>query len=288
MPLQDHAADLPDATVRQRHPFDRERFADLVRYICWICEDPRVLGLDRLSRILWYVDRSLYLTRDRVATGASYLRHRNGPLARPLAAVLHELERAGLIAQRARVGEGKPDLLVSLSKPGLGRFEPEEISLVEAVTRAICFDPRATIPERDAHDVVLQAARPGEVVPYFSVFAGRSGQPGAGDLAWAIRESGRSHGKPASLPRTAAGSRESQAVEALLWHLLRDPALGMSLPGTAISWFVHKQHAVPGCGASDLTVLYRFEADELVLGGLRRTPAGHDGEDEDEDGDEPG
>ena len=81
-----------------------------------------------------------------MATGASYVRHRSGPWARPLEAVLRELERKGLVAQRARVVDHEPDLLVSLAKPDLGGFDPEEISLVEAMTRAICFDSRASIP----------------------------------------------------------------------------------------------------------------------------------------------
>ena len=79
MRQQDYAGEVPDGWLRHGQQFDRQRFADLVRYICWICEDPRVLGLERLNRILWYVDRNLYLSKDRVATGASYLRYRSGP-----------------------------------------------------------------------------------------------------------------------------------------------------------------------------------------------------------------
>lgn len=287
---QDHAGEIPEAWLRQRQPFDRERFALLVRYVCWICEDPRVLGVDRLNRVLWYVDRNLYLARDRVATGATYLRHRAGPWARPFEATLRELERAGLIAQRARVGDGQPDLLVSLAKPDLARFEPEEISLVEAVTRALCFDARASVPDREAHDAVLRAARLGEAIPYFTVFAGRPGEPTPADLAWAVRETGRKEGgaRPARAAAQPAptGGRQRQAVEALLWHLLREPSLGSSLPATSLSWFVHKQRAAPGSGASDVTVLYRFEADELALGGLRLTPPG--AEDDDDAEEEPG
>ena len=84
MQAQDYAAELPDADFRRSHAFRRERFERLVQYVCWICEDPRALGLERLNRILWYVDRTVFLTRDRVATGATYLRHRGGPWAKPL------------------------------------------------------------------------------------------------------------------------------------------------------------------------------------------------------------
>ena len=58
-------------------------------------------------------------------------------------------------------------------------------------------------------------------------------------------------------------------MQALLWHILRDPSLGASLPsGGAGSWFVYRQHGVSGPGGvPDLSAVYRLDADELVLGG---------------------
>lgn len=273
----DYAGEIPDLVFRERHPFRRRRFETLVQYVCWICEDPRVLGLERLNRILWYVDRILYLTHDRVATGASYVRNRGGPWARPLEAVLRELERKGLVAQRARVGDREPDLLLSLSKPDLGGFDPEDISLVEAITRAICFDGRSSIPGREAHESVLQAARLGEAIPYFTVFAGRPGESHAGDVAWALRECER-RATPAKLA-SPLPDRLQQAMQALLWHLLRDPSLGNSLPAAGSeSWFVYRQQAAAGSGLPDLTAVYRLDADELVFGGIR--VAGSEDEDD--------
>ena len=288
MRVQDYAGDLPDAAFRRQHVFRRQRFEVLVQYICWICEDPRALGLERLNRILWYVDRNLYLTRDRVATGASYLRHRSGPWARPLEAVLRDLERRGLVAQRARVGDHEPDLLVSLAKPDLNGFDPEEISLVEAVTRALCFDNRSSIAFREAHDAVLQAARLGETVPYFTVFAGRAGNLSPTDFAWAIRESERRPGKRAEAVSQPLNGRAELAMQALLWHILRDPSLGASLPsGGAGSWFVYRQQGVSGSGGvPDLSAVYRLDADELVLAGIR--VAADDQEEMDEDENEAG
>ena len=191
MRQQDYAADLPEAGLRNSQPFRRQRFETLVQYVCWICEDPRMLGLDRLHRILWYVDRNRYLTRGRVATGASYLRHRAGPWARPMEAVLRELERRGVVVQRARVGDREPDLLLALAKPELGGFDPEEISLVEAVTRAICFDARSSIPHRDAHDAILRRPARARCCPTSASSPAGPARSRAGDLAWAARESER-------------------------------------------------------------------------------------------------
>ena len=280
MQAQDYAAELPDVDFRRSHGFRRERFERLVQYVCWICEDPRALGLERLNRILWYVDRTVFLTRDRVATGATYVRHRCGPWAKPLESVLRDLERRGLVAQRPRVGDREPDLLVSLAKPDLAGFDAEEISLVEAMTRALCFDERSTIAFRDAHDTILGAARLGEVIPYFTVFAGRPAETSGADLAWAIRESERRKAAKVPAPAEAPTGRLRAAVDGLLWHLLRDPSLGASLPaGGPGSWFVYRQHGVKDARVPDLACVYRLEADELVLGGIR--VAVDDEEDED-------
>ena len=278
MRQQDYAGEVPEAWFRQSHRFARRQFEFLVQYICWICEDPRVLGVERLNRILWYVDRNTYLIRDRVATGATYVRHRNGPWARPLEAVLRDLEHKGLVAQRVRVGNREPDLLVALVKPDLGRFDPEEISLVEAVTRAVCFDSCSSIPCREAHDAVLQAARLGEVIPYFTVFAGRQGELTATDIMWAVRESDRQGKDPGKLKVDLPSTKLREATEALLWHLLRDPSRGASLPATSASWFAYRQLGVAGSGVPDVTVVYRFDADELVLGGLRIAGGAEDDE----------
>lgn len=278
MRASDLAGDLPDVAFRRRHAFRRDRFETLVQYVCWICEDPRALGLERLNRILWYVDRTLFLTRDRVATGATYARHRGGPWARPLEAVLRDLERRGLVAQRPRIGDREPDLLVSLARPDLAGFDPEEISLVEAVTRALCFDNRATVALRDAHDAVLGAARLGEVIPYFTAFAGRAAETTPGDVLWAIRQSERSPGARPAETAEPPSERVRAAMEGMLWHLLRDPSLGASLPaGGAGSWFVYRQRGHAEAGVPDLACVYRLDADELVLGGVRIA-----GDDEDE------
>ena len=55
----------------------------------------------------------------------------------------------------------------------------------------MCFDSRATEALRDAHDAVLAAARLGEVIPYFTVFAGRPAETTPDDVLWAIRQSER-------------------------------------------------------------------------------------------------
>ena len=270
MQAQDYAAELPDADFRRSHAFRRERFERLVQYVCWICEDPRALGLERLNRILWYVDRTVFLTRDRVATGATYVRHRGGPWAKPLESVLRDLERRGLVAQRARVGDREPDLLVSLAKPDLAGFDAEEISLVEAMTRALCFDQRSTIAFRDAHDTILRRGAAGRGDPLFHRLLrparrDQRGRPRLGDPRERAAQGREGAPHRPRRPRAACAPRST----ALLWHLLRDPSLGASLPaGGAGSWFVYRQHGVKDAGRAGPRL--RLSA------GSRRAGAGRD------------
>ena len=130
-----------------------------------------------------------------------------------------------------------------------------------------------------AHDTILGAARLGEVILYFTVFAGRPAETSGADLAWAIRESERRKAAKVPAPAEAPTGRLRAAVDGLLWHLLRDPSLGTCSPGGPGSWFVYRQHGVKDARVPDLACVYRLEADELVLGGIR--VAVDDEEDED-------
>ena len=146
--------------------------------------------------------------------------------------------------------------------------------------------PRSLFAKRI--DAVLQAARLGETIPYFTVFAGRAGNLSPTDFAWAIRESERRLGKRAEAVSQPLNGRAELAMQALLWHILRDPSLGASLPsGGAGSWFVYRQQGVSGSGGvPDLSAVYRLDADELVLAGIR--VAADDQEEMDEDENEAG
>ena len=211
------ASDLPATAgrcFRRSHAFRRDRFETLVQYVCWICEDPRALGLERLNRILWYVDRTVCSD----PRSGRHRRHLHPPsrraVGRPLEAVLRDLERRGLVAQRPRVGDREPDLLVSLARPDLAGFDPEEISLVEAVTRALCFDQRATvaIARRARRDPGCGAAGRGDSLLHRVLRPARP-RPVPADLAWAIRQSERRKGNQAARPAEAPTGRVRAAVE---------------------------------------------------------------------------
>ena len=260
--------------------FRRTRFRRAVNYVCWICDDPRTLGLQRLSFILWYADRNLYLRRGRPLGGATYLRHHPGPRALPLDAQLRELERDGLIARRQHGSGTEVDLLFALGPPDLAALDAEEVGELEAAMRGVCLDARATIPHRMAHDTVWRAALIGETLPYFTVYAGRSGDLCPADLQWAAREVNASASADTPSISGAEHPHGAEVIAALLWHLRREPAIGTSLPAGEGSWFVHKQAGIAEVSIPEVTVVYRFELDELVPAAIRLGPVPDELDDE--------
>lgn len=275
-------------TMRER--FDRDRFRALIQYICWICEDPRTLGTHRLNLVLWYSDRSIYLESGRPITGATYIRQQTGPHARPLQPMLAELEKDGVIARRLADRSGGVDLLFAIQRPDLTRFKPEEISIVETVTRVVCLDPRGSIAHQTAHDRVWQAAQIGEMLPYFTVFAGRPGDILAADIDWAmhmlhprdgVTPADRNNDLLEMIRTDAVDNRYQEAVEAALWHLHRDPSIGISLPTTKASWFIYKQAGLMHLAVPDVIIVYGFDVNELSLEAMRLGSAEDDVDGED-------
>jgi hypothetical protein len=272
--------------VPARDRFNRDRFRALVHYVVWICEDPRSLGPHRLNRVLWYSDRNVYLESGRPITGATYIRQQGGPQARPLQPMLVELEKDGVIARRLADRSGEFDLLFAIRRPDLSHFKADEISVVEAVTRVVCLDSRGSIAHQAAHDRVWQAAQIGEVLPYFTVFAGRPGDILASDIDWGMRMLHPREGRtPAGTnePPMMAGAgklvdRHQEAVDAALWHLNRDPSIGISLPATRASWFIYKQAGLAHLAVPDVVVVYGFDVDEFMLETVRLGSADDDDE----------
>lgn len=265
-------------TARTKERFDRDRFRALVHYICWVCDNPRSLGPKRLSRVLWYSERNVYLETGRWLSGATYVRQQFGPHPRPLEPMLHELEAAGAIARRLADSSDEFDLLFAVQRPDLSRFKPEEISIVEAVIRVICLEARGMVAHQVAHDEVWRIASIGEPLPHYSVFAGRPGDILPVDIEWAMRVT-RSPRRDEPAPADdemveltsleAADTLKLEAIEAVRWHLNHDPSIGISLPASDASWFIYKQAHHQPLSVPEVVVVYRFDVEELLLEALR-------------------
>jgi hypothetical protein len=164
------------------------------------------------------------------------------------------------------------DLFFALKRPSLHLLTGDQISAVEAIARSVVFDVRAAIPNRAAHDRVARIAQIGETVPYFTVFSGRPAEILRADIAWAIAEAGRSSAdQPAVVGdrRDVSEGRTDEALDALLWHVGHEPSAGISLPNVETSWFLYKQLGCREAGVPDMLIMYKFDLEELIVGGLR-------------------
>lgn len=254
----------------ERLRFDRTKFRALVHYVCWVCEDPRLLGPVKLGRLLWYAERNEYIDSGQQLSGATFVKRSYGPAPRALDAVLRELEKDRVIATRSRDRDSEGTQYFAMVKPDVSLLRAEQISSIERIIRGVCFEGSTSIPHQAAHDRISRVAAIGESLPCYTAFAGEPGAIWERDIAWAINQV-----RLVSLERRLEELRELQArserVEeaclGLWWHLSRDPSVGTSLPGIRDSFFVYKQAGIT-VGIPDILTVYTLDLDELIMTGL--------------------
>jgi hypothetical protein len=67
----------------------------------------------------------------------------------------------------------------------------------------------------------------------------------------------------------SVNNRCQEAIDAALWHLQRDPSIGISLPSTMASWFIYKQAGLEHLAVPDVVIVYRFDVSEFLLESIR-------------------
>jgi Protein of unknown function (DUF4065) len=263
---------VPQRRVNPRIKFDRDRFKALVHYICWRCEDPRILGPMKLNKVLWYTDRIHYLRAGQPVTGATYVKQQSGPAARALGPVIDELEKEGGVATRERSWSSDMTQYFARQEPNLSVFKPQEISLVDSVIEAVCL--RDALPSTDARAdaQVWRLAHIGETLPYCTVFAARPGEITKRDLDWAIDQirNGRGEINLKELEELSAlNPRIEEAYAALDWHLSRDLSIGIQVPVSNASFFAYKQSGNGPLSLPSILVLYTVDLNEPVVCRIR-------------------
>lgn len=249
--------------------FNSRSFKTVVHYVCWMCEDPRTLTIEKLNWTLWYIDRSIYLQKGKGLTSATYRKFPEGPMAVPTSAAVRELEKEGALARR--VDEDGNHRFFATKKPDISLLQAEQVSLLDSIIHKTCLGADSHIAGQEGHDRVFRVARIGEEIPYFTVLAGRSGHLTDDDIQWTAEriKSPRQSLLVSDFDSLRRAHRRAiHACAALVWHILREPEVGSSLFAPKSSWFVYKQQGVH-CDVPDLTAVYTFLMDELVFGGLR-------------------
>lgn len=178
--------------------FDRQKFLDLVHYVCHKADDPSVLGAVKLNKVLWYSDVIHFMVTGSSITGEEYIKRQLGPVPRHIVAAVDQLVFDG------RVARGKVDYFgfvkseyIALKEPDLSRFTADEISRIDDAFEHVCLNHTAKSVSDETHDVVWKLAEIGEVMPYATVFATAQGEIDEDDLAWAAAAFGQAMPAPA-------------------------------------------------------------------------------------------
>jgi hypothetical protein len=171
----------------------------LVHYICARCDDPNRLGATRLNKVLWYSDVLAFAATGASITGASYVKRQFGPVPRSILEARARLRQSGAIIERkVPYGNQQQTQVIALSEPDISSFSADQISLVDRVIQAICFNHAATSISWLSHDLVWESARIGEEIPMrAAAFAGAIGEIDETDMEWATGEIARIEGNMA-------------------------------------------------------------------------------------------
>jgi len=170
-------------------PFEEEKFKHLVHYICYRCHDPSMLGATKLNKVLLRSDLSAFVQWGKPITGETYKKQQFGPTPKHIQPVLKTLKKEGAIVERNAMFFGYPKKeYIALTKPDLGLFTADEISIVDEAIDYICREKTAKAASDETHDAIWELALIGEDIPYYAVFASQLGEITDEDLRWATKK----------------------------------------------------------------------------------------------------
>jgi len=170
--------------------FNKEKFKNLVLYICDKCE-PKELGSTKLNKVLLYTDMFSYVYLEKPVTGETYVKRQFGPVPKNILAILNELEmsRQLVIKESNYFGYDKKEY-IALEKPDLTQFTGQEISLIDAMIEVICKEHTAKTISEASHDRIWELAEIGEEIPYEAFLASEIGEIDKEDIEWAMESAG--------------------------------------------------------------------------------------------------
>jgi hypothetical protein len=274
-------APTPNRRTSQRPGFNRVKFKALVHYICWRCEDPRLLGTVKLNKVLWHAERIWHLRSGQPIAGATYLKQQFGAVAKSLAPLVMELEKEGALTTRERSHGSTSMQYFARFEPDLSVFTAPEISVVDSLIETICFQAAPSPVDLTVDDQVWKLAQIGETLPYYTIFAARPAEILKRDMDWAVDHVSRGIGEP-KLEEveeiTKLNPRIDEAYAALEWHLTRDPSAGLPIPVSNTSFFLYKQSHNTPLTVPGIAVIYTIDLNEVVICRVRFDPNEEDEE----------
>ena len=260
---------------------DPSPLQQVAHYVCWVCDDPRLLDPGRLHRIVWYAERSLVLKNGGQLTGATFVKRPSGPVCPLLGPALSALERANRLAIRQYSHTRDEEQYFATMPPELDTLSADTISILDLCIWAVCWE-HAWVPRQRAHEDVLAVARLGEELPAYTAYAGATAPIEDEDLTWAMRQSNH---LPHQVDYTelndvrARDARIGDAFSAIEWFVERRPEAGTLLPGLQKQLYYYKQKGLIATDLPDIGVVFEIEQGRGKVRGYHFTFPDVQGED---------
>lgn len=165
----------------------REKLKALVHYIADAVPQA-MLGKLKLNKVLWFSDREMYLRAGNTITGETYLKYPEGPVAKHILGVLHELETEGkVVSRKARVIDYDRIEYISLKTPDISLFTAGEMDVVGRQIAWITPMSAASVSKK-SHDRAWELADDRQEIPMFSVLTVNTRDLTPSDMEWALSE----------------------------------------------------------------------------------------------------
>lgn len=162
-----------------------ERMKDIVHYV--ISNDKKQeLGAIKLNKVLWFSDLYFFIEHGKSLSGQDdYTKQKFGPVVRNMPAILADLKQEGRISveekqnftHRRAIYKSLKNCQIDLSK--------EEQRILDGVLQEICNNFTASEVSEATHNIIWDAAKLGESIPLYTVFASRPGLVTNKQIEWA-------------------------------------------------------------------------------------------------------
>jgi Protein of unknown function (DUF4065) len=173
--------------------YDFERLKLLTHYVVSAAGSRANFGAVKLYKVMWFSEARCFVLHGRSITGSPYVRQKFGPIPRDGIRAREALVSENSIKQWR--GTNQEWVFKSVTNPIMSFLNVDERAEVDRWIRHIDEDHTASSTSEESHDYGWELAKIGEVLPLYSVLAGRVRVPNAAELDWA-----KSRAKELGLP----------------------------------------------------------------------------------------
>ena len=167
--------------------FNRDKMMAMIHYIADVVPSA-MLGKTKLTKILWFSDKEMYLKSGHTISGETYLKYPRGPLSKHFLEVVDELVNSKkLLVKKNRVIDYEQFVYISLTTPNISLFSVEEIDIIGRQIAWIAPLKADEISEI-SHGRAWEIADFNEEIPMYSVLIEKTRDLTPEDLKWALAE----------------------------------------------------------------------------------------------------